>query len=101
LKYVRFRDLKQLENDRLCELIDMIEYSLPPTVRQQDLNLHPLVLPIHHEPSSVPMTKFNNKPTLYNDNILQVYHDESTEAKPIITTLENQNISSKSDPILR
>jgi hypothetical protein len=96
LKYVRFRDLKQLENDRLCELIDMIQYSLPPTVRQQDLNLHPRVLPIHHEPSSVSMTKFNNKPTLHNN-----YHDESTETKPIVTTLENQDISSKRDPVLR
>jgi hypothetical protein len=75
LKYVRFRDLKQLENDRLCELIDMIEYSLPPIVCQQDLNLHRLVLPINH--------------------------DQSTEAKPIVITLENQDISSKSDPFLR
>jgi hypothetical protein len=36
----------------------MIEYSLPPIVRQLDLSLHPLVLPIHH--------------------------DQSTEAKPIV-----------------
>jgi hypothetical protein len=94
LKYVRFRDLKQLENDKLFELIDMIEYSLSSTVSQQD----PLILPTHDESSSIQMIKFDNKTS---DNILLVHHRNPTEAKITVTTLENQDISSKNDPILQ
>ncbi len=90
MKYVRFRDLKQLENDKLFELIDMIEYSLPSTVSQQD----PFILPTHDESSSIQMTKFNSKT---NDNIHLVHHHET---KTTVTTLENQDISSKSDSVL-
>jgi len=100
LKYVRFHDLKQLENNKLFELIDMIEYSLSPTLPKPDLNLHPLILPTHHELVSIPVTKVNNKPILYSSNILPVHHDQPTQPKLTVTKLENQDISSKSSPVL-
>jgi hypothetical protein len=68
LKYVRFCDLTQVEHDKLLELIDMIEYSLSPTV-----------LPVHHEP----MTKAN-------EFTLQI---PSVQAKTTGTKLEKQGIS--------
>lgn len=46
LKYVRFPNLKQLENEKLVELIDMIEYSLP----RRDQSL----LASHHESTTSP-----------------------------------------------
>ncbi len=81
MKYVRFCDLTQVEHDKLLELIDMIEYSLPPTV-----------LPAHHEP----MTKANEL-TL---QILPVHYDEPVQAKTTVTKLEKQGISPKSSPVL-
>ena len=49
LKYVRFRNLKQLENEKLSELIDMIECSLPRCDDQNNLNGHTSLLASHHE----------------------------------------------------
>jgi hypothetical protein len=59
LKYVRFRDISHLEDDKLFELLDMIENSLPATVPSKKLSSHPPILPAHHEPTSTPMTKTN------------------------------------------
>ncbi len=101
LKYVRFNDLKQMESDKLFELIDMIEYSLPPTAHQQDFSLHMSVLPTHHESVSIPMTKVSNKSTLHSSNNLPVDHKEPLPAKPIVIKLENPNISVKNSSILR
>lgn len=72
MKYVRFRDLKQLENDKLIELIDMIEHSLTSTVPAAD-----------DKKASVSISK-GNKSTLHTNNIiLPVHHDEPTVVKAI------------------
>ncbi len=97
LKYVRFCDLTQVEHDKLFELIDMIEYSLSLTVSRTDLSLHPPVLPAHHKPTSIPMTRANEL-TL---QILPVHYDEPVQAKTTVTKLEKQDVSPKSSPVLR
>jgi len=101
LKYVRFCDLNQLENDKLFELIDMIEHSLPQTVPRTDLSLYPPVLPTQHETDSISMTKINNKFTSYRSSVLPAHHKKLEQTKPTVTRLENQDISSKDSPILR
>lgn len=90
MKYIRFCDLTQVEQDKLFELIDMIEYSLSPTVSRTDLSLLPPILPAYHEPTSIPMTKLS-------ELTLQIH---PVQAKTTITKLENQNISPKSNPVL-
>ncbi len=91
LKYIRFLDLKQLESDKLFELIEAIEDSLPMNVPRTDLSLQ--------QPPSIPMTKFTEL-TIHSNNILPVHHDEPTQTKTTVTKLENQDISSKSGFIL-
>jgi hypothetical protein len=99
LKYVRFHNLNQLENDKLFELIDMIEYSLPSTVPKTDFSLHPPLLSAHHDSPSIPMAKANEL-TLSSSNILPVHHDQSAQTKSNLTKLENQDILSKSSSVL-
>jgi hypothetical protein len=95
LKYVLFRDLKQLENEKLLELMNSIEYSVPAIVPRTDFSLHPPVLPSYHESTSVPMTK-DNEFTLHSSNVLPVYHNEPKQSKPTVTKSEKQDVSSKS-----
>jgi ribosomal protein L12E/L44/L45/RPP1/RPP2 len=54
MKYVRFRNIKQLEQDKLKELIEMVEENLSGTSAKpnEDL-LPPISAPAHHEPISI------------------------------------------------
>jgi hypothetical protein len=93
LKYVRFRDMKQMEHDKLHELIGMIEHILSPTIPRANLSLH-------HEPAPT-LTMKANELTLHTNNVLPVHHDQPPQTKPTVTKLVNQDISSKSGSILR
>jgi len=95
LKYVRFLDLKQLENDKIFELIAAIENSLSLT----DLSLHPPVLPVHHQSPSIPMMKTNELP-LNSTNILPVHYHQPIQTKSNGIKLEKQTISSSNIPAL-
>jgi hypothetical protein len=95
LKYVRFLDLKQLENDKLFELIAAIENSLSLT----DRSLHSPVLPVHHQSPSIPMMK-TNQLTLNSTNILPVHYHQPIETKSTGIKLEKQSISSSSSSAL-
>lgn len=79
--YVRFPDAKQLEQNKLSELIAAIDHSLPPSTPKTDVSLHSSVPPVHHEPTSKPMKKI----------------DEPA----IVTKVEKKDISFKSGSALR
>jgi len=91
LKYIRFFDLKQLENDKLLELMTAIEDSLPANVPRTDHSLHPFILPTHHESESIPVRKTDELPS-HSSNILR---------KQDTTKLKTQDISWKTDDTSR
>ncbi len=50
MKYVRFRNIKQLEQEKLKELIEMIEENLSGTSAKSNEDLRPPIsAPVHHE----------------------------------------------------
>jgi uncharacterized protein YfdQ (DUF2303 family) len=50
MKYVRFRNIKQLEQDKLKDLIEMIEENLSGTSAKSNEDLlPPISAPVHHE----------------------------------------------------
>ncbi|CAF4907773.1 unnamed protein product [Rotaria sp. Silwood1] len=54
MKYVRFRNIKQLEQEKLTDLIEMIEENLSGTSAQSNKDLlPPTSVPFHHELLSV------------------------------------------------
>jgi hypothetical protein len=87
LKYIRFRDGKKLEEDKLLELIDAMQDALPTKVPQTNPSLHPSVPSAHNEPTSVPMTKANEC-TSHSSNTVPV------QTIPAATKLEKQDGSS-------
>jgi hypothetical protein len=87
LKYVRFRDGKKLEEDKLLELIDAIQNALPTNVLQKNPSSCPSVPSAHNEPTSVPMTKANEC-TSHSSNTVPV------QTIPAATKLEKQDASS-------
>ncbi len=89
LKYVRFRDGKKLEQDKLLELMDAIQDALPKNVPQTNPSLRPSIPSAHYEPTSVPMTKVNER-TLHTSNTVPV------QTTPAATKLEKQDVSSQS-----
>ncbi|CAF1003448.1 unnamed protein product [Didymodactylos carnosus] len=57
LKYVRFRDIKQLESEKLSELVQMIEQNLSlPSSVDYDNNDSRSCAPSHYEPAAPPPT---------------------------------------------
>lgn len=94
LKYVRFRDIKKIENDKLFELMDMIESCIPPTVSNTNLSSDPSIIPAYSKPAQTP-TKKTNEVTLESNNISPAHTDQSVQKQTTGTKLGNQNISLK------
>jgi uncharacterized protein YfdQ (DUF2303 family) len=54
MKYVRFRNIKQLEQEKLKDLIEMIEENLSGvSAKSNEDSLPPISAPVHHEPISI------------------------------------------------
>ena len=101
LKYVLFHDIKQLDGEKLLELLDMIEYSLPLSKQQEDSNLHTSVLLTHHESVSITMAEVTNKSTPLDDSTSPINNIKPTTATSTVTKLENLDTSSKSSSVSR
>lgn len=102
LKYIRFLDLKQLENKKLCELMTAIEDSLlPANTLRKDHCSDILNFPTHHGSESVPEAIINTELPLHTSYIIPRHDDDSTQIKQTITKLKDQNIASKIDHTLK
>ncbi len=53
LKYVRFRDGKKMEQDKLIELMDAIQEALPTSASKANRSSHSAAPLTHHEPQAV------------------------------------------------
>lgn len=80
LKYVRFDNLNQLEQTKLSELIEAIEYSLSSTESQTHVTINSSAFPPNHEPAST-VTKKNIEPT--HETKVEIQENSSTSV-PIL-----------------
>lgn len=86
LKYVLFNDLKPMNNDKLTELIDMIEYSLSLNALQQDL-----------KSNSLPPSTHTELPTIQLTNVHSQSSSSNKESILLMKSDKNQDISLKND----
>ena len=101
MKYVRFTNLKQPENEKLDELIDMVQHSLPLQPSNIDSNLNRPITSAQLE-SSVPTSVVkDNKSTLEINKNSLMHDNQPVDLKPIVKKVEKQDITLKSSPVLR